>query len=245
MKKTIAIASLILATSAPLTHAMSTEAKQGTSFLTSAFVGAVAGGPVGLLVGALGGAYMGEQIKKADTMDMTEAELAAAEAQVAELRQQLLAANQSVEEMEQLALNSLNFQVLFHTGKDELTARGTERVHALANFLKDNPRLQVRLDGYADPRGTDEYNNVLSDYRARSVETDLVDAGIDASRIQRHYHGADQSRATQGDVEAYASERRVNIEIYNIDTDPGEISNLTGRGVAEETQLINKIKTGY
>ncbi|APZ95963.1 sulfatase family protein [Fuerstiella marisgermanici] len=35
------------------------------------------------------------------------------------------------------------------------------------------------------------------------------------------------------------------FEIYNIDTDPGEISNLAGRGVAEETQLIKQIKTGY
>ena len=45
-------------------------------------------------------------------------------------------------------------------------------------------------------------------------------------------------------AEAKAAEL-TDFEIYNIDTDPGEISNLTGRGVAEETQLINKIKTGY
>lgn len=216
MKKAIAITSLLCATAtAPHSHALSTEAKQSTSFFASALTGAAAAGPVGFVIGALSGAYIGEQIKKADTMTITEQKLADSQAQVAELQRQLLAANQHVRKMEQLALNSLQFQVLFHTGKDELTPRGLERLQALANFLNQNPQLHIRLDGHADPRGTDEYNNVLADYRSRNVAQQLVEAGVDTSRIERHYHGADQSTAPQGDAEAYAMERRVNIEVYN------------------------------
>ncbi len=226
MKKSIAITSLVIASAtAPLSHAVSTEAKQGASFFTSSIVGAVAAGPVGFIAGALGGAYIGEQIKKADTMKATEEKLADTEAQLAEMQQQLLAANRNANKMEQLALNSLKFQVLFHTGKDQLTQRGQARIQALASFLIENPKLHIRLEGHADPRGTDEYNNVLSDYRARSVEEDLIAAGVDASRIERHYYGADQSTAATGDAEAYAMERRVGIEVYNPET-PQQVGQL-------------------
>ena len=36
-----------------------------------------------------------------------------------------------------------------------------------------------------------------------------------------------------------------NFEIYDISSDPGEIQNLTGRGISEETHLIDAIKAGY
>lgn len=221
--KIIAISSLLVAsTVAPLSHAMETEAKQGASFFTSAIIGAMAGGPVGFMLGAIGGAYMGEQIKKADALEDQEnllsgAEVALSKSQetIIRLEQELLNAESEVENMQQLAINNLKFQVLFKTGQDELSARGKNKVQALADFLKQSPDLLVRLNGHADPRGTDKYNNVLSDFRAKNVENDLVAAGIEANRIERLAHGAQASTAHKGDLEAYAMERRVNIEIIN------------------------------
>ena len=60
-----------------------------------------------------------------------------------------------------------------------------------------------------------EYNNVLSDQRALTVQTALEKSGIDSYRIERRAFGADKSQAINGDYEAYAMERRVDIEIYN------------------------------
>jgi len=222
-QKIIAISSLVIAsTIAPLSQAMETEAKQGASFFTSTILGAVVGGPVGFMLGAIGGAYMGEQIKKADALEdqkglLNGAEVALSKSQetIARLEQELLAAENEVVDMQQLAVDNLKFQVLFKTGQDELSARGKNKVQALANFLKQSPDLLVRLNGHADPRGTDKYNNVLSDFRAQNVESDLVAAGIEANRIERQAHGAQASIAPKGDLEAYAMERRVNIEIIN------------------------------
>ena len=223
LHKIIAISSLLVAsTTAPLTHAMETEAKQGASFFTSTILGAVAGGPVGFMLGAIGGAYMSEQIKKADALEdqknlLSGVEVALSESQetIIRLEQELLSAENEAENMQQLAINNLKFQVLFKTGQDELTARGKNKVQALADFLKQSPDLLVRVNGHADPRGTDEYNNALSDFRAQNVQNDLVAAGIEANRIERQAHGAQASTAHKGDLEAYAMERRVNIEIIN------------------------------
>jgi len=221
--KLIAITSLVITSSlASPTHAMSTEAKQGSTFFTSTVLGAVAGGPVGFVLGALGGAYMGEHIKKSDSLGETqetlkETRLALDQSQNerSALRRQLAATQLQTEQLQELAISNMKFQVLFRTGQDELTERGKDKVQTLAKFLEQNPALLVRLNGHADPRGTDKYNNVLSDFRALNVENDLMEAGIDPTRIERVAHGALASTASKGDLEAYAMERRVNIEIFN------------------------------
>ena len=71
------------------------------------------------------------------------------------------------------------------------------------------------LHGYADPRGTEDYNEVLSHYRAISVKDALELAGVDYSRISITAHGANRPKTPQDNADTYALERRVDIEIVN------------------------------
>jgi Outer membrane protein and related peptidoglycan-associated (lipo)proteins len=121
---------------------------------------------------------------------------------------------EKISQLEKATLAPLAFQVLFMTGDDELTQQDLQRMDALAQYLSDNQKLQVRLDGYADPRGTDEYNNVLSNERALNVVNALQERGVAAERIEHFAHGANKSVASQGDIEGYALERRVRIEVF-------------------------------
>lgn len=191
-----------------------TAGKQALAFFTSAVGGFALGGPIGGIVGALGGVYVGEQIETADAAKLTDLELAESKMQIAELQTQLMRADEQVGDLTTFALDKLEFQVMFHTGADQLTDRGRARVVALAKFLQQYPQLFVQLSGHADPRGTDEYNNVLSEHRALSVQNTLATLGVDARRIKVTGYGANKSTAAKGDIEAYAMERRVDIEIF-------------------------------
>ncbi|MFA0810506.1 OmpA family protein [Microbulbifer epialgicus] len=193
------------------TESTLTPAKQATVFTSAAIAGAAVGGPVGFIAGALGGAWLGEQIKQADEADMLATQLTESRAELSNLAQQLDAARLSANDASQLALDSLQFQMLFTTGEDELQEGQLQQLGTMADFLKRHPHLQIQLEGHADPRGSDGYNNVLSDQRALSVEQALVSLGIDASRISRRALGSTYSQATRGDVDAYAMERRVDI----------------------------------
>lgn len=226
MKKLLITTGIALACTSAVTPVMASQLttglKQGAVFSTSTILGAAAGGPVGLMLGALGGAYLGGQIEKADKTELTEQELAEHKMQLADLQNQLAYTDEQLDradkklgELSQIALDTLEFQVLFHTGADVLNEHAQERVASVANFLKKHPRLSIRLSGHADPRGTDEYNNVLADQRAQAVEQALLDQGIAANRIERRSYGADRSIATKGDYEGYALERRVDIEIFS------------------------------
>ncbi|GAB2894369.1 OmpA family protein [Microbulbifer echini] len=188
-----------------------TQAKQATVFTTAAIAGAAVGGPVGFIAGALGGAWLGEQVKQAEEADMLATQLTESRAELSNLAQQLDAAQLSANDASQVALDSLQFQMLFTTGEDELQTTQLQQLDAMADFLKRHPHLQIHLEGHADPRGSDGYNNVLSDQRALSVEQALVSLGIDSSRISRRAMGSTFSQAPRGDVDAYAMERRVNI----------------------------------
>ncbi|MGH1372635.1 MAG: OmpA family protein [Cellvibrionaceae bacterium] len=195
------------------TESNHTEIKQGAAFTTSAVAGAALGGPVGFFLGALGGAYMGEQIKQADEAETMSESLAVAKTEIERLHQQLAFNQQRADEFQSLAMESLDLNVLFRTASDTLTEHGRLRVENLANLLQRYPQMQVRLDGHADPRGTDEYNNVLAHYRAQAVRDQLIDAGVTAERIDTYSHGSDRSQAANGDLKAYASDRKVTIDV--------------------------------
>lgn len=221
MKKVIALSlaitsSAVMADSPALTK---TEAKQATAFTSLGLIGAVAGGPIGLLIGGTAGAYLGDQMKKADSLEAVELARAEAEQDLLQVTRELDARDTQLAQLEQSALANLQLQILFMTGSDDLTAQGQQQVHALANFLVANPHLKIHLTGHADPRGTDDYNDVLSQQRALSIQHALEQVGINGQRISVSAQGSAYSTATRGNLDSYAFDRRVDIEILNPESD--------------------------
>lgn len=219
MKKAIAL-SMALISSATLPLAtqadtVKTDVKQATVFTTAGILGAIAGGPIGLFVGAVGGAYLGEQIEKADQLDNAQLAQADAEMTISHLNTELIERSTALEQLQQQTFDQLQLQVLFLTGSDSLTAQGEKQLQILADFLNKHQHLDIHLHGYADPRGTEDYNEVLSHYRAISVKDALEMAGVDYSRISITAHGANRPKTSQDNADTYALERRVDIEIVN------------------------------
>jgi outer membrane protein OmpA-like peptidoglycan-associated protein len=139
--------------------------------------------------------------------------LASSEQALARTEADLEEARASSEHYAQLVLDQLQLEMLFKTGEAELTNTGQLRLAALAEFLVDNPQIAIRLDGFADPRGDAAYNQQLSQGRVSHVARLLEQAGVDRARIASFSHGATRSTASQGDLDAYAMERAVKIQL--------------------------------
>jgi peptidoglycan-associated lipoprotein len=56
-------------------------------------------------------------------------------------------------------------------------------LEADAAYLKAHPDIKVRIDGYADNRGTIVYNLALAQKRADIARADLIRAGVSPDRI--------------------------------------------------------------
>ena len=111
------------------------------------------------------------------------------------------------------ALNGLRGDVLFRTGSFDLEPVMSQQVESLAQALAKSQSLKIRIDGYADPRGSVEDNLKLSEARANAVRDMLLAAGVAEDSLEVNAYGKDQSESGEGDADAYALERRVRLTI--------------------------------
>jgi OOP family OmpA-OmpF porin len=110
----------------------------------------------------------------------------------------------------------MTLQVFFDFNKDTLTEADLKELPKAVDFVKKYPGAKIRLDGYTDSIGTDEYNMKLSERRATAVMNYLIkEAGVDSSRITAIGHGEADPVADNKTPEGRAKNRRVEISILS------------------------------
>lgn len=108
-------------------------------------------------------------------------------------------------------LDGLRGDVLFRTGSADITPEMKQGIQVLAEAVAKSPALKVRLDGYADARGTVDTNLKLSEARANAVRDLFLAAGVSDEALEINAYGKSQSVA--GDNDGYALERRVRLTL--------------------------------
>jgi outer membrane protein OmpA-like peptidoglycan-associated protein len=195
----------------------------GIGALSGLAVGAAAGGPVGAMVGMVAGIVIGDHYhRQQSTAAAVAADLDKSEAQRAQLASNLTQLDASLAQAQAqeaklgerlLQTNEIGIDVGFRTNDDTIpdqTVSPLLRIGALAAAMPDSV---VRIAGYADPRGSDAYNDALSLRRAQGVAALLTSAGVPAGRIIIEAHGKTESQSEQGDLDGYALERRVTVRL--------------------------------
>ncbi len=207
-------------------------------FVSGAVIGGFAAGPIGAVVGAGIGTWLGNRVHRAGEATKAEAKVAALQTDKAALESEkldlasektaLTEANrnlsarlddlthkvetaQSARENGSDLLDGLQGDVLFRTGSAEITPEIAHQVGVLAQAVAKSPSLKVRLDGYADPRGTEDSNMKLSQERANAVRDLFLAAGINEDVLEVNAYGKTQSVAADSD--GYALERRVRLTL--------------------------------
>ncbi len=82
-------------------------------------------------------------------------------------------------------------------------------------FLNDHPTMTISIEGHTDNVGSDEFNLILSENRAKAVYNYLVNNGIDANRLQYKGFGETAPIATNETEEGRAMNRRTEFVILN------------------------------
>jgi OOP family OmpA-OmpF porin len=113
-------------------------------------------------------------------------------------------------------IDKMTLQVFFDFNKDILTEADLKELPKAVAFVKKYPGTKIRLDGYTDSIGTDEYNIKLSERRATAVKDYLIkEAGVDSSKITAVGHGEADPVADNKTPEGRAKNRRVEISILS------------------------------
>lgn len=226
-KKTILFGLLASVITAPA-FAAGASKEENAGVGVGAVIGGAVGGPLGVIIGAAFGAKMGDEFhQKNEKVDSLTASLTDSQRQVETLERNINSLNgelrsvdselQQARELakpEVLALleAGIEMDLLFRTDEYVLADDTGTRLSQLAASVSGNPELQIRLDGFADERGDEAYNQELSVRRVEYVRDVLINNGIPASRIAINAHG--ESPAVDATVDSYALERRVSLTLY-------------------------------
>lgn len=101
----------------------------------------------------------------------------------------------------------------FATDKTKVLPSSQPALQQLYRILKNNPDIRIRIVGHTDDVGRDDYNQKLSEGRAKSVKREMVNRGIAPSRIETTGRG-EKDPIVKNDTEAHRQmNRRVEIEI--------------------------------
>jgi peptidoglycan-associated lipoprotein len=82
-----------------------------------------------------------------------------------------------------------------------------------AAILTANPAVRVRIAGYCDERGSDEYNLALGNRRAAAAMQYLIERGIDAGRLDAVSFGSASPVDSNQNEAAWALNRRAGFEV--------------------------------
>ncbi len=82
----------------------------------------------------------------------------------------------------------------------------------LVQLLKRRPDLRIVIEGHTDIIGSEEYNQKLSERRAKAVAEYLISRGIDPKRIRTVGYGSRKPIAPNDTPEGRAKNRRVEIK---------------------------------
>ena len=197
-------------------------------------VGAVAGGPIGFIVGAAIGAKIGDTLhQKNDEISTLESNLDQSSATITDLELDIVALNRDIDamgeeidhlkaasypELARLLEAGVAMDVLFRTDEHALPDATGQRFAELGRKLADMDKVHLRLDGFADQRGDEAYNQALSAKRVGFIREQLIAAGVAPERITSAAHG--EAPAADDTLDSYALERRVSITLSLDSTQP-------------------------
>lgn len=154
------------------------------------------------------------QQAKADAMAAQE-RVRTLEAQLAEAQsqqqQQQLSSIGEVKQDDRGVILTLTGGVLFTFGSDELMPQAEERLDNLAQVLKQSPDAKFKIEGHTDSKGSEEYNQELSERRAKAVKDYLVSKGVSEQSIETEGFGEQRAVATNDTPEGRANNRRVEV----------------------------------
>lgn len=105
--------------------------------------------------------------------------------------------------------------VYFDFDKSVIKPEGKAVLDQAAALLSKHSRVVVEVAGHTDSRGSDEYNQGLSERRANAVKDYLTSKGVTASRLTARGYGEARPVASNDTDEGRAENRRVELIVLD------------------------------
>jgi outer membrane protein OmpA-like peptidoglycan-associated protein/tetratricopeptide (TPR) repeat protein len=105
--------------------------------------------------------------------------------------------------------------IFFDFDRATLRTESTAELERLTKLLNDVPTLKIEISGHTDNKGAAQYNQTLSENRAKSVVEYLIQKGIDKNRLEYKGYGLTQPIAGNETDEGRQLNRRTEFKILS------------------------------
>lgn len=150
---------------------------------------------IGAAVGGTAGVLIGKQMDK----------------QAEEIQKQV--PNAKVERVGEGINIEFESKVLFDYDQSGLKTEAKTSLNEFVTILKKFPDTNIEIQGHTDSKGSDAYNDALSQRRANAVMVYLIDRGITNSRMNPKAMGENFPKYTNDTEEGRSQNRRVEFLI--------------------------------
>lgn len=103
--------------------------------------------------------------------------------------------------------------IFFDFDKFDLLPESRVELTHLVDLLNKNPKMKIEIGGHTDNKGTKEYNQLLSENRAKAVFDYLIQHGIDKTRLSYKGYGLEKPIDTNDTEEGRANNRRTEFKV--------------------------------
>ncbi len=98
-----------------------------------------------------------------------------------------------------------------HTLRPDAEAALKKDAQTLADIIKEYPDFKLTVEGFADERGSDEYNLALGDARAKQTKEYLSTLGLPSNQLATISFGKEKPVCTEHDEDCWQKNRRTHI----------------------------------
>jgi len=103
--------------------------------------------------------------------------------------------------------------LIFAQGKSTIDPKSFGELDEVVQMMKENPKIEIQLEGHTDNQGSSKANLALSEDRVEAVKKYLVGKGIQKDRVKTKAFGGSQPLSNEMTQEARALNRRVEMRI--------------------------------
>lgn len=103
--------------------------------------------------------------------------------------------------------------IFFEFDKSTILQQSYFELRNLISLLETYPNMRIEIRGHTDGKGSDSYNQRLSENRAKAVTDYLISKGISEKRLQYKGYGKTMPIDTNDTEEGRANNRRVEFNI--------------------------------
>ncbi|MFW6224668.1 MAG: OmpA family protein [Bacteroidota bacterium] len=134
------------------------------------------------------------------------------------------------------------YNIYYEFDSSSLTEQAKNKIDTtIYKILHETPDIIVELSSHTDSKGSDEYNEKLSQRRAQSVVDYLQNKGIDKKRLRAKGYGESKPIATNETEEGRAKNRRTEFEVIG-STNPYSKLNISKMKIIKKNPKGEEIR---